>query len=77
MDEQTAKTETAMLNVSEETFIDEYLDTDIYLNENKHLGIKAGQFEMELKLSADESELLMRNRHSGISKLLKDKFESR
>ncbi|MDD5596300.1 MAG: hypothetical protein PHV82_00060 [Victivallaceae bacterium] len=76
MDEQAVKTEAAMLKVSEETFIAEYLDTDIYLNADKHLGIKAGQFEMELKLSADESELLMRNRYSGISKLLKDKFES-
>jgi hypothetical protein len=76
MGEAATKTDAAILKVSEETFIDEYLDTDIYLNENKHLGIKAGQLEMEFKLSADESELMMRNRHSGISKLLKDKFES-
>jgi hypothetical protein len=31
---------------------------------------------MELKLSQDERELLIRNRYLGISKLLKDKFES-
>jgi hypothetical protein len=65
-----------MLKIPEETFINEYLSKKLYFKENKHLGISAGQLEMELKLSPDESELHMRNRYLGVSKLLKDKFES-
>ena len=76
MENQTAKDSAAMLKVSEEEFIEKYLDVDVHMKKNKHLGIKAGQLEMELKLSPDEQELLIRNRYIGISKLLKDKFES-
>ena len=71
----TAKN-TTILKISEDEFINNYLDTDVHMNKNKHIGIKVGQLEMELKLSHDEDELLVRNRYSGISKLLKDKFES-
>lgn len=76
MDDQTVKSDATILKIPEQTFIDEYLGVDVYLREDKHLGMKVGQLEMEFKLSSDESELVMRNRYSGISKLLKDKFES-
>ena len=65
-----------MRKISEQEFIAEYLGKSIYFKDDKHLGLNAGQLEMELKLSADECVLLTRNRYSGISKLLKDKFES-
>jgi len=76
MEKQTATVNTAMLKIPEEEFIGKYLGVDVHMKKNKHLGIKVGQLEMELKLSPDEQELLIRNRYSGISKLLKDKFES-
>ncbi len=76
MENQAATTKTAMLKISDSEFIEKYLGIDVHMKKNKHLGIKVGQLEMELKLSADEQELLLRNRYSGISKLLKDRFES-
>lgn len=74
--ENQAAANTTILKISEQEFIDNYLGIDVRMEENKHLGIKIGQLEMELKLSPDEQELLIRNRYTGISKLLKDKFES-
>jgi hypothetical protein len=76
MEKQTATDNTGILKISEQEFIERYLGVDVHMKKNKHLGIKVGQLEMELKLSPDERELLIRNRYIGISKLLKDKFES-
>ncbi|MDD5728467.1 MAG: hypothetical protein PHV59_07895 [Victivallales bacterium] len=76
MGEEAAKSGQDILKIPEQTFIDEYLGVRIHLREEKHIGIKTGQLEMEFKLSADDSELLMRNRYSDMSRLLKNEFES-
>ena len=76
MSEQDTKVSQDIYKIPEQTFIEECLGDKLFLREEKHIGIKVGQLEMEFKLSGDESELLMRNRYSGISKLLKEQFES-
>jgi hypothetical protein len=65
-----------MSKITTEDFISKYLGQKIYLNKDKHLEIKIGQLELELKLSDDDSELLLRSRYVGVSKLLKEKFET-
>lgn len=76
MSEQDVKVSQEIYKIPEQAFIDEYLGEKVFLRKENHIGIKVGQLEMEFKLSPDESELLMRNRYSGISKLLKEQFES-
>ena len=65
-----------MSKITTEDFISKYLGQKIYLDKDKHLEIKIGQLELELKLSDDDSELLLRSRYVGVSKLLKEKFET-
>lgn len=65
-----------MQKISGQEFIDQYVGNKVSLTKDNHLGINAGQLEMEFKLSSDESILLMRRRYNGISPLLKEKFET-
>lgn len=65
-----------MLKISGQEFVDQYVGQKVALTKEDHLGINAGQLEMEFKLSPDESVLLMRRRYNGISPLLKEKFET-